>query len=356
MLVAFLLAAAASPQSACWDDFVAKTFDPALCLPKPTAQELTVDGQALVYLPKEMRVWVVRDFALSANGKASTSHQPWLLGDILRTLRPFKDDPEKFAQELAALQQRLPGLDGRSATWVSELLRDTMLHHEDWDPDEDEPDDGLLLTPAWELDRKVPERHRFWQQRSGDDSVFQLAVLYFADSVAICDTALDFEQYKQHVDNRYDEIGMVANTLEQGSDAAGRSFAYYKLFYTWDLPFPFSSYDCDADVLIHFDAQNNLMTEMSARGDDLYWACAQNLFLPVLDRNGEQVCAMMVQQFGFDLDGVPDSKGDRLQAYRSQVGSKKIFAEARFQKRKKEDKPAAANLPGTLPDLSILNR
>lgn len=356
MLVALLFAAAASPQEPCWDDFVAKTFDPALCLPEPTASELKVDGEVVQYLPKEMRAWVVRDFALTPTCEVPAEHQPWLLGDIVRVLRPFKDDPQKFACELAALQQRLPGFDARSAAWVSELLRDTMLHDADWDPDEDEPDDGLLFTSAWELDTKVSGRHSFWRQRGGNDKVYQLAVLYFADSAAICDTALDFEQYKQHVDNRYDEIGMVANSLQQGTDAAGRSFAYYKLFYTWDLPFPFSSYDCDADVLIHFDAQNNLMTEMSARGDDLYWACAQSLFLPVLDRVGKQVCALMVQQFGFDLDGVPDGEGDRLQAYRSQVGSKKIFAEARFQKRKNGQKPAAAILPGTLPDLSILNR
>jgi hypothetical protein len=356
VLVAFVFVAAASPQQLCWDDFVAKTFDPALCLPEPTASELTVDGERVLYLPKEMRAWVVRDFALSAPGEAKAEHQPWLLGDIVRALRPYKDNPQLFAEELAALQQQLPGLDARSAAWVSELVRDTILREGDWDPSEDEPDDGLLFTVAWELDTKVQGRHHFWRQRRGSNKVYQMAVLYFADSAAICDTALDFEQYKQHVDNRYDEIGIVANSLRQGTDSAGRSFAYYKLFYTWDLPFPFSSYDCHADVLIHFDAYNNLLTDMSARGGDLYWGSAQGLFLPVLDRNGERVCAMMVQQFGFDLDGVPDGEDDRLQAYRSQVGSKKIFAEARFEKRMQNHKPARAMMPGRLPDLSILKR
>jgi len=333
MLVAFILATASIPQQSSWDDFVAKTFNPSLCLPQPAAQELVVNGQGVVFLPEKMRLWVNRDFAQRPGQTVAREVQPeaMLLGDLIEILQPLKHDPSALQQKLDSLQEELPGLDRQSTLWLRELISDTDLHSEDWSPNQDSADDGLLFTAPWKLSSEMPNRHPFWQQRCGADDVYQLAVLYFADADSIYATEMDFEQYKQHVDNAYEEIHMVKDSLVEGVDADGKPFAYYKLFYEWDLPFPFSSYECLADVLIRLDEQGHLMTETSARGGDVYWSCSQSLFLPILNREGEQVCAMMVQQFGFDLEGVPDDSDDRLKAFRSQVGSKKRFAEARFR-------------------------
>jgi hypothetical protein len=331
MPFAALVLAASLQDPMAWEDFVRDVFDPALCLPEPVAAELEVDGDTVLHMPTLMRAWVKKDFALAEGAEAGEGHQPRLLGDLVQELRLPVRDSKGLARRIEGLQAELPGFGARDAEWLSQLLRDEMLWDEDWDPDDDEPDDGLLLAPEWELRNETPGRHRFWRERGGNGYVYQLTTLYFADATAIAETDCDLESYKTHANNEYEDIHAVPGTLVRGVDPQGRPFAYYRVFYTWDIDFPYSTYDCDLHVWIHVDDDGNLVTDTMSNSEDLYWAASRDLFLPVFTSTGEWVCMLMTQQFGVDLDGVPDAKGDRLEGYRGLVGSKKKISEKAFE-------------------------
>ena len=343
MIAAAICSFALLQDPVAWKDFVADVFDPALRLPEPTARELVVDREEVVHLPTAMREWVKRDFALAAGAQAGEGHTIWRLGDLVKELRPAARDKKRIARRLVELQAELPGFGPRDAEWLSQLLRDNMLQDEDWDPDDDEPDDGLLLTPEWELDNKVPGRHAFWGKRGGNGYVYQLAALYFADAHSIAATDCDLAGYKTHANNEYEEIYAVPGSLVRGQDPQGRPFAYYRVFYTWDVDFPYSTYDCELHVYIHVDDDGHLVTDTMSNSEDVYWAASRDLFLPVFDRDGGWVCMLMAQQFGVDVDGVPDGEGDRLEGYRGLVGSKKKLCEEMFTGWKGEPRnPASA--------------
>lgn len=317
-----------------WERFVSQVFDPALCLPEPTAAELGAGRRQVLHLPSALRAWVERDFALADGAAAAAGHRVRRLGDLVKELRPLARDERAFASRLAQLAAELPGLSPRDAEWLSQLLRDAALHDEDWDPDDDEPDDGLLLVEPWELDPKVAGRHDFWRGREGNGFVYQLAAFYFADAPAIAATDCDLAAYKTHTNNDYEDIHAVPGSLVRGRDARDLPFAYYRVFYTWDVDFPYSTYDCDLHVFIHVDDDGHLVTETCSQSADVYWAASRDLFLPVFDRDGEWVCMLLAQQFGVDVRGVPDGEGNRLEAYRSMVGSKKKLCEALFAPRR----------------------
>ncbi len=330
MILAALCSFALLQDPISWERFTAEVFDPALCLPEPTARELLDGRDEIVHLPAAMRAWVKRDFALAEGEEAGADHQAWLLGDLVQELRPVARDKKELKRKLEQLQGQLAGFGARDAEWLSQLLRDNELHERGWDPDDDEPDDGLLLTPEWELDEKVKGRHSFWKNRGGNGYVYQLAAFYFADAISIATTDCDLESYKEHANNEYEAIYAVPGSLLRGKDPQGRPFAYYQVFYTWDIDFPYSTYDCELHVYIHVDDDGNLVTDTMSNSEDLYWAASRDLFLPVFDRDGEWVCMLLAQQFGVDVDGVPDGEGDRLEGYRGLVGSKKKLCEAMF--------------------------
>jgi len=330
MILAALSCFALFQDPVSWEEFTSTVFDPALCLPEPTARELMDGRKEIVHLPSAMREWVKTDFALRPGAEAGDGHTPTLVGDLVRELRPIARDKKRLAKRLKELQARLPAFGARDAEWLSQLLRDEELHARGWDPDDDEPDDGLLLTPEWELDEKVKGRHAFWRDRGGNGYVYQLAAFYFADAHSIATTDCDLEAYKEHANNEYEEIYAVPGSLLRGVDPQGRPFAYYQVFYTWDVDFPYSTYDCELHVYIHVDDDGNLVTDTMSQSEDVYWAASRDLFLPVFDRDGAWVCMLLAQQFGVDVDGVPDGEGDRLEGYRGLVGSKKKVCEAMF--------------------------
>ncbi len=326
-----------------WRDFVARRFDPALCLPEPSAAERNAGRHPVTYLPRAMEERLARNFARTG--------EVWRFGDLVKELRPYHRDREAFARRLGELRERLPGLDERTGAWLGELILDRRLYRKDWDPDDDDdPEDGILMGERWELDRETPGRAPFWRQRGGNGWVHQLAVLYFADAEAVAATDCDLDQYRKHAGNEYTDIHAVPGSLVRGRDPAGHPYTYYQVFFNWDLDFPFGTYDCDLDVYIHFDGAGHLVTDTCSRGGDLHWAASRDLFLPVVDRDGAWICTLMVQQFGLDIDGVPEGEGDRIAAYRGMVGSKKRYAESRFRARGGKSRNPA---PWTLPPLPI---
>lgn len=346
MFAAACLLFAAAQEPIPWERFVREVYDPAWSLPEPTARELVVDGREVVHLAAAMREWVRRDFALAPGAEPAAGHEPVLLGDLVRELRPLARDRKRFRARIEELSAKLPGLDRRSVEWLGQLLRDDALRGEDWDPGDDEPNDGLLLLPPWELDPEVPGRHRYWRERGGNGYVYQLAAFYFADAWSIATTDCDLAAYQTHANNEYEDIHAVPGSLVRSTDPAGRPVASYRVFYTWDLDFPYSTYDCELDVFIHVDDHGDLVTETRSDSEDVYWTASRDLFLPVRDHAGEWVCFLLVQEFGIDIDGVPDRESDRLEGIRGLVGSKKKLCEALFAGRRGE--PHNPSDPGEL--------
>jgi len=52
------------------------------------------------------------------------------------------------------------------------------------------------------------------------------------------------------------------------------------------------------------------------------------VFLPVRKADGERIAWLCVQEFGFDLDNVPEREKDRRAGVRMTLGNKKRMAEA----------------------------
>jgi len=241
------------------------------------------------------------------------------LGDLVTEARGV--DPPERDPWLMSLETRAPALVGewREALW--QLLRDDHLFSEKWRPSKDHPRDGILMAEGWEPAGEAG----VWNEL--EPHFEQAAALFHVDMATIKRAENDYSTYPDRVGADYLEIHPVPGGHLYGEDEAGRPFRFVRIFFRSDLPFPFSSYACDLRILNRVDAEGLLHTDIYSPSPDFHYMAGRDVFLPVRDSADEIVAYLLVREFGFDVDDVPDRRRHRAEALRGALGNLKREAE-----------------------------
>jgi hypothetical protein len=324
-----------------WTEFCQDHFLPDWALPMPTKKET---GKMPLDLVGWFQEFSKRDFALPPGASAKPGHQPFRFGDLAERLAPLREDSEALLEELKRLSRSLPGLTNSERRNLGELFCDAGLYHKQWTPKDNLKDDGILHLPSWEL-RDNERRSELWKQRSGDDTVLRSATLVFTDLEAWFAAENDVEAYYSHAANRFEEVEIpsesrVRTKTPQGQEVRAQIFRVLS-----DLPFPFGDYGGDNRVRLSVRPDGLVMNEVyMAKCDDFHWLAGRDVFLPLRSSAGDYVGLVVIQEFGFDLDGPPESDGNRKEAVRAALGNKKRQAEHRYRPQKQVP-PQRGRLP-----------
>ena len=307
-----------------WQEFCLQQFQPARALPMPTAAEA---GKQPRDLGAWFKTWLGQDLALAPGAIPVEGHRPFLLGDLVAELAPLRGNTAELEPALVRRAAQLPGLDPAGRERLRELLCDAALHGSDWNPDDDARDDGFLHLPAWELNPDQAGTAR-WQERSGGATVLRSAVLLHCTLESWFAIENQPQRYFEFVGNRFEEVEIVADSetrtaLPDGTPVEGRWFRVVS-----DLPFPFGDYEALTRVRTLTRLDGSVLAEVYSDSDDFHWFAGRDVFLPVRKADGQQIAWLCVQEFGFDLDGVPERDKDRRAGVRMTLGNKKRMAEA----------------------------
>lgn len=311
-----------------WTEFCLDHFQPDWALPAPTKKEAGM-------LPIDLVAWFQeltnRDFALAPGAQPKPGHQAVTLGELAFRLAPLREDSQALLQELERLSETLPGMTNAERRNLGELLCDASLHRKQWTPEDNLKDDGILHLPSWELSDNAT-RSPLWRNRSGDDTVLRSATLVFADLEAWFKAENDVEAYYSHAASRFEQVEIpeqsrVRTETPQGQEARAQVFRVRS-----DLPFPFGDSGGDNRVRLSLRPDGLVMNEVyMAKCNDFHWLAGRDVFLPLHSRAGDYVGLIVIQEFGFDLDGVPESDGNRKEAVRATLGNKKRQAELHYR-------------------------
>lgn len=315
-------------QPVSWAEFCRDHFDPDWALPLPTEKEA---GKLPVDLVAWFQEFATRDFNLAPGTEAGPEHRPILLGDLIAELAPYREDTKRLLEELDRREQELPGLSKSERRNLGELLCDGGLFHKKWTPADNRRDDGILHLPSWEMKDKTG-RSTLWTERSGDDTVLRAATLVFADLESWFAAENDCPSYFDQPDNRFEKVEIPAQSRVFAKSPEGDEYRAQIFRVVSDLPFPFGTYGGDNRVRLSLRPDGLVMNEVyMAKNKDFHWLAGRDVFLPIRTQDGRFVCLLVIQEFGFDLDGVPESDGNRKEAVRAALGNKKRGAEMRFR-------------------------
>lgn len=323
------------PTTATWKELGEETFDPRWILP-----ERRTDGG----LDLARKMLELGQLEWNLPHPDDEERRLLNLGDLVVAAR------ELPAGERAAFVDRTltgdPQLAGAWGKALRQLLGDSQLATRRWDPEEASDEDGLLFASAWEL----PRDEAPWSQVGVKLQAEQGAVLIHSDLTTFKEVENDYTVYTSDVGANYERIGPVSGSLRIGLDAEERPFHAFKLFFSADLPFPFSGYECDLRVLTRLRADGLVETHIYTPGGDFYWMSGRDLFVPVRTSTGDPIGLLVTRVYGFDLDGVPDGRDNRKAALRGSLGNLKRKAEARFR----ELEYSWRDTEGELPEFPVL--
>jgi len=235
-------------------------------------------------------------------------------------------DGERRDAVLEELRERAPRLWADWGAGLPELLLDDQLHASGWRPKRDDGRDGMIVADDWELG---DEAGAPWSSLDVEPRICQAAALIRADLATIKRVENDYRTYYDHVDADYDEIFPLRDTHFRGKDESGSPFSFLTLRFRCDLPFPYSGYDCDLQIVNTTDG-GLARTDIHSTSPDFHFLAGRDLFLPVEDSDGRTVAYLLVRHFGFDLDGIPDKPKHRIVALRGALGNLKRKAERAF--------------------------
>lgn len=237
--------------------------------------------------------------------------------------------PDARAAWAEQLEARVP--DDFRPWWpaAQQLLLEDVLQSDDWDPDERSGRDGIWEGPGWSPSDEDRKRMP-WRDVEVDVRVEQAAALLYADLAAIKAAENDYRRYPENIGADYDWIYPVEDSYLVCDADERAAWSALRLDFKCDLPFPFSGYRCDLRVLNEIDEEGRLVTHIYSTSDDFYYMIGKDVFLPVDASNGTRVGFLLVRDFGFDLDGVPDKAKHRQAAVRSSLGNLKRRAQTIF--------------------------
>lgn len=271
-------------------------------------------------------------------------------GDVLAQLIARRAVPDELEAALAAVQERWPAAFESFGGLLADLVRDRDVRGDDWLPSRGTAHDGFHVGPELQIGKDpMPS----WRDVRGSKTVQQAATFIRADLVALELAENDYRRYRQHVGTTYESIYPVPGSVLRSSADAASPFAALQVAFVCDLPFPFSSYSCELQVLKRLGEGGLLQTDTWSDSRDFFWIAGSNVYVPIEKGDGTFVGMVAVRTFGFDLRGVPDGDSDRLAGLRAVLGNLKRGAEALFAGR---DEERELVLRGTIPSVPILGR
>lgn len=311
------------PREVSYAEMSRDLFDPQWLLP----ESLPVDkdegfGPAwdLVPTAKELATLVVEPSKADASA-------PRCLGDVAIAVRKAGGGKKAVESVLAALEKTQPKLFDELAPCLSELLCDDKLRAKKWDPDNDDPCDGIFFARPLTLERT---KIKPWSKIGGSRLVQQACALINADFEAIKSAENDYRAYPKRPGSDYEAIYPLEDGFVRGVDDKKDPFSAVRIFFRCNLPFPFGHYDCDLRILNRTDEHGFYVCDIYSPCKDFLWMAGRDVFVPVRASDGTWAGTLLVRLFGFDLKGVPDGDDNRRAALRSSVGCLKRESEAAF--------------------------
>lgn len=263
------------------------------------------------------------DLRVFGKSLARTALGEWPgLGGFLSDLgdRPSPARVESFIQRVrAAREPQIAAL----APALGELCRAAFLHSSAWRPGKTESgsgqaDDGILQGAALR-----------WRDRD----VLQCATLVMAPLDVVLAVERDYRGQFEFVGQDAVDIFPVAGSHRLFRDRAGVPHRFVDVLFHKDLGFLLGEL---AYVLRHvdsFDRDGDLITDNYAAPGALRgchgfkWLAGRNTYIAVSGPNGRTVATLVVTQLTFDIDGLWESVGHRLEAIRFSLGNLKRRAE-----------------------------
>lgn len=307
---------AIEPARVTWAELLARGVDPGRALPESLGpDDLAREVEELLALAFPPRVARGGDLLASAR----------TAGDLLDVCVRLRRDPDRLA-ELFARADRAPWpLWERTGPLVRALASDAGLFADGWDPERARGDDGLRFGEPLEVSDLGGAP---WAELDG--RLQQAAALIVADLDTIKLAENDYAAYPARVGASYRAIDVVPDTYAVGDDGPRGPFCALRSAFECDLPFPFTSYACDMQVLNRLDGEGRLVCDIWSQSEDFLWFAGRDVLLPVTTSDGAWVGTLVVRQLGFDLRGVPDGDRHRVESLRMNLGNLKRDAERRF--------------------------
>lgn len=264
----------------------------------------------------------------SRSGEPDAPEADLSLGDAVARLFEVRGDRPAIDRLLRTLRRESPALSRDAGLLLEQLARTASLDGGDWDPDEDAEDDGIFLAASLDLSRvDAPP----WNDLDGSSALEQACCLMRADVDAIKAAEGAYPDYPDDVGAAYLAVHPVAGSLVVGEDEDDGPFQGLRVFSKADLPFPFTSYDCELRLLTRVGVEGLVVTDLHATNDDFLWLAGRDVYVPLESSDGAFVAMLVVRQFGFDLAGVPDGDGDRQAATRGTLGNLRLRAERAYR-------------------------
>jgi hypothetical protein len=297
-------------------------FDPRWLIPRATAAELAASPKGTVDLVAELRALLARRFEPAGGSDALA--RATTLGDLVALFAPIRDDRKAVDALLERLEDERPEVWEQVGWALHELVRERRFLSGRWDPDDDRGDDGFLIAKPRDL---ALVEGGPWKKVEGSTLAVQVATLIHADLGAIKAAENDFRTWPDRIGADYERIRPIPDSYLRGELTDGNPFAALKVEFTCDIPFPFGTYDCDLRMLHRLDEDGCLISDVMSPSRDFYWLAGHDLFLPVIDSQGEWVSMLAVRVFGCDLRGVPDADSHHEAGAREGLGNMKREAE-----------------------------
>ncbi len=312
-----------APREVSFAEMTREAFDVQWLLPEGLPVDASEGfGPAWDLVPKMKEL-----AALVVEPSKTDASAPRCLGDVALAVRKAGGGKKAVESLLAQLEKTQPKLFEALEPCLSELLCDDKLHAKKWDPDHDDPCDGLFFARPLSMQRtKIAP----WSKIEGSHLVQQGCALINADFEAIKAAENDYTTYPKRPGSDYKAIYPVENGFVRGLDDKKNPFAAVKIFFRCNLPFPFSHYDCDLRILNRTDEHGFFACDIYSTSKDFLWMAGRDVFIPVRASDGTWAGTLLVRLFGFDLKGVPDGDDNRQSALRSSVGCLKRQSEAAF--------------------------
>lgn len=320
-----------------WDELTSGTFDPAWTIPETrTDPDAAPDRQ-----PVDLRRRIMDLAALRFPTPEGAEPDPRTasFADLVAACRALSGDAKARDAFLDGLKRSRKDIWNACGPDLEQLGRDEFLRAKKWDPTEDHDRDGILHVKPFRVDCEGKEP---WTKIDASRACQQGAAVFFADLEAIKTAENDYAAYPSNVGADYDWIQAVGGSVVKGVDPRKRPFSALRIDFRCDLPFPYSSYDCDLRILNRVADDGLVRCDIASPSRDFYWMAGQDAYVPLATSKGEFAGVVIVRVFGFDLRSVPDGESDVRASLRSALGNLKRRAEPLFA--------AAGGKPRTLRD------
>lgn len=315
------------PKTAEWAEVEKSVFAQAWRLPEAIWRAPDGSNDARL-LPIALKTLVERDFRAAL--PAAERDVEWCgnFGDIAAELRRRGGKRAALKAMLDELRASRPALMREIEPTLVQLFQSEGLASSKWKPGSERDDDGMLFDKPIEMRAASTAP---WKSHKGSRKLQQAAAFLFADLEALKAAENDFPAIFEERGARYDFIGPVAGSLLVGEDGEHGPFAAHRVRFRYDLPFPFSHFDCTLSVATELDREKHVTTFIYSDSKDCLWLAGRDFLLPVRTSSGEWCGTLIVRLYGFDLEGVPDGDDDRAASLRGSLGNLKRRAEASFR-------------------------